>query len=278
MNFLKDIHSKRRLFLQLESYQNTAHFELTNSLVDKSGFELENIFIENIDLSKVEIANNLRLGNRLELFFEFLINQANKNKILAKNIQIVDDKITIGELDFIIEDLHSKTIKHIEIATKFYLYDENLKEWIGPNRNDSLLAKCKKLKEKQFPLLFHQRTYEVLDEKNISLENIEQSIHYKAQLFIPFTINKNTFDKNIITNIAGTYLNKSQFLELADKAYKYFIPEKQDWLVEPKNGEVWFSFEIVLQSILLHFKDCKNPLVWIKKSDTEFEKCFVVDW
>ncbi len=68
------------------------------------------------------------------------------------------------------------------------------------------------------------------------------------------------------------------FLSEKYHQYEYFIPEKQDWLVEPKNGEVWFSFEIVLQSILLHFKDCKNPLVWIKKSDTEFEKCFVVDW
>mgnify|MGYP000011715423 CR=1 FL=1 len=213
MNFLKDIHSKRRLFLQLESYQNTAHLELTNSLVDKSGFELENIFIENIDLSKVEIANNLRLGNRLELFFEFLINQANRNKIIAKNIQIVDNKITIGELDFIIEDLHSKTIKHIEIATKFYLYDENLKEWIGPNRNDSLLAKCKKLKEKQFPLLCHPRTKEILHDRRLDFGKVEQSIHFKALLFVPLGLDVKTLATDIESNVQGLYITKSQFLE-----------------------------------------------------------------
>ncbi len=69
-------------------------------------------------------------------------------EIIGQNIQVIENKITISELDCLILDNHKPV--HIEIVYKFYLYDESLTgneidKWIGPNRNDSLKHKITKL-------------------------------------------------------------------------------------------------------------------------------------
>jgi hypothetical protein len=40
---------------------------------------------------------------------------------LYENIQVIEDKKTIGEIDFIIEDKNTKQVIHMELAYKFYL-------------------------------------------------------------------------------------------------------------------------------------------------------------
>jgi hypothetical protein len=65
---------------------------------------------------------------------------------LYENIQVIEDKKTIGEIDFIIEDKNTKQVIHMELAYKFYLFDpsissEPINNWIGPNRDDSLQEK-----------------------------------------------------------------------------------------------------------------------------------------
>ena len=73
--------------------------------------------------------------------------------MLYENVQIIEDKKTIGEIDFIIENITTKQLIHMELAYKFYLFDptissETVNNWIGPNRNDSLKEKLEKLASK----------------------------------------------------------------------------------------------------------------------------------
>ena len=91
-----------------------------------------------------ETAQKLRLGKLVERFVSYELQQDSSIQIIAENIQIQQEKITIGELDCIL--FKNKTPIHLEIVYKFYLYDttvgySEIERWIGPNRRDSLLQK-----------------------------------------------------------------------------------------------------------------------------------------
>jgi hypothetical protein len=108
-----------------------------------------------------QLPTNIRLGHLAERIVSELIKSSSNYKVLYENIQVIEDKNTIGEIDFIIEEILTKRVIHIELAYKFYLFDpsissEPINNWIGPNRNDSLKEKLDKLKNKQFPLLYHK--------------------------------------------------------------------------------------------------------------------------
>src|SRR5690606_6379440 len=124
-------------------------------------------------------AKNLRLGKLVEQFVSTELSGIKEISILLENIQIQHGKQTLGELDCILE--FDNTPIHLEIVYKFYLYDveekdSEIEHWVGPNRNDTLLTKLTKLKEKQLPLLFNPRTKTVLEELHLKADNIQQLV------------------------------------------------------------------------------------------------------
>src|SRR5690606_10935595 len=104
----------------------------------------------------------------MEGFFRIEIKRSSRYRLLAQNLQIVQEKITIGEIDSIIEHIKTGAKLHIELVYKFYLYDPSIEgeinKWIGPNRKDNLPQKINKLKEKQLPLLFRRETSRMLSQ------------------------------------------------------------------------------------------------------------------
>ena len=85
-------------------------------------------------------------GLLYDLNFDNLISETDES-FEDKGVKIIVDKITIGEIDCLIEYLNKYI--HLEIVYKFYLYDEHintgeLDHWIGPNRKDSLVFKLNK--------------------------------------------------------------------------------------------------------------------------------------
>lgn len=87
--------------------------------------------LQTFNLSELKLSNNygfqlpknIKLGHLVENIVAKLITLSSNYKILYKNIQIFEDKISIGELDFIIEDMVSKQVIHVELAYRFYLFD-----------------------------------------------------------------------------------------------------------------------------------------------------------
>ena len=109
----------------------------------------------------LQLPTNLRLGHLAEKVVSELIRSSTNYEVLYENIQLIENKNTIGEIDFIVQNTVTSQLTHVEMAYKFYLLDptissETINNWIGPNRNDSLKEKLEKLKSKQFPLLYHQ--------------------------------------------------------------------------------------------------------------------------
>lgn len=97
-----------------------------------------------------------RLGIRFEALLSFWLNDHSDHwhdfELLAKNIQLKDEKRTIGEVDFIIENKITGDIEHWELSLKFYLGEGALQpfDWRGLNDRDTFGRKIKHTLERQF--------------------------------------------------------------------------------------------------------------------------------
>ncbi len=233
--------------------------------------DIENIFNESIP-------ENLRLGKRVERFVSCELKQYKSIDILVENIQVQNEKITVGELDCILK-LDNKPI-HLEIIYKFYLYDKQvgtteLEHWIGPNRKDSLISKLTKLKEKQLPLLYNPHSKLVLEELNLKSENLEQYVCFKAQLFVPYQkeVEFTALNKECVN---GFYVHVSEINQFTDCTF--YIPSKINWLVEVHAEVDWVSYPLFYEEIHQIITEKLAPLCWIKFPNGKLQKFFVVWW
>ena len=230
-------------------------------------------------LLEFKLPTNLRLGHLAEKVFSKLVTASSNYKVLYENIQLIEDKKTIGEIDFILEEIAPKQVVHVELAYKFYLYDpsissEPLKNWIGPNRNDSLNEKLEKLKRKQLPLLFHDCSKDRLD--NIIINDVTQTICLLVSLFIPYEFNgvlSPVYEKAI----SGYYLNLETFSSLDIPGKSYHLPSKIEWGMDPSCNEIWTDFSGVQESIVASVEGKQAPLCWMKHDDS-YSAFFVVWW
>ena len=265
----KDIQKRYEGFLQ------THNLWKKKSILQLNQFKIE-ARSRKID---VEINDKLRLGKYIERFVSFQLNQEKSITVLCENIQIQKDKVTLGELDCIIQK-ENKTI-HLEIVYKFYLYDASvgkseIDHFIGPNRNDSFSKKLNKLKEKQFPLLYSNECTNYLNSINLTANTIEQKVYFKAQLFLPFSnpnIRLKLLNENCIT---GYYIYQKELTLF--KNCKFYIPNKKDWIVLPHKNVTWLKYEAFQQISIDFFQKKIAPLCWVNLQNGEILKLFLVWW
>lgn len=228
------------------------------------------------------ITTNYVLGKRVESFFELVLKHTGNYEILAQNIQIQKEKITLGEIDFLLKDLILDRFYHIEKIYKFYVYDpsfENeMQRWIGPNRKDSLLQKIEKLKKRQLPLLFNPETASLLSQFDLQPKNLEQQVCFKANLFIPKSFRDHIFPHINTECIVGFYVHFEDFTSEEYGAFQFFTPSKQDWPVHPEFNEKWSSYSEIKIQLLQMLPQKRSSLIWIKKNELEFERIFIVWW
>ena len=223
------------------------------------------------------IAKNLRLGKRVERFISHELQHNSSIKILAENIQIQNGKTTVGEIDFIIQQ--NNTPIHLEVMFKFYLYDATvgeteLEHWIGPNRKDSLVEKLTKLKEKQFPLLYHNCAKSKFD--TIEIDEVSQALCLLVSLFIPYEY-KASFSPIYQKYIKGFYLNFEKFTSLDNAEKAYYLPSKKEWGMDPSENEIWKDLNGVEKYINTCLKEKQSPLCWQKYKDS-YVAFFIVWW
>lgn len=222
----------------------------------------------------------LRLGKWIEIFTAFQLKQIESIKFIAENLQIKNNRQTIGELDLLL--LKDEKPIHLEISYKFYLYDDTkeysspLDYWIGPNRTDSLVQKLQKLINKQLPLLYEPETKALLKTLGFESQNFEQFVNFKAQLFVPY--NKRTIEFNVLNKNCeqGFYIHFSEVELIAD--YLFYIPTKLDWLVEPKTNVKWLNFDDTLPLLQVYIDKKQSPLCWLKNENNQLSKCFITWW
>ncbi|UII75908.1 DUF1853 family protein [Flagellimonas sp. HMM57] len=228
------------------------------------------------------INERLRLGHQMEIVFEQLISFSEQWKILAKNLLIDEGKIRLGELDFILRNIETAQVYHIELAYKFYIVNPDISEPIhrlmGPNKRDMFFTKLDKLKEKQFPLLYNAALHDKLQELEINPIIVIQQACFKTQLFVPYG------DSNIsirpLNNkcIQGSWLRFNDFNSETFRKFEYYIPFKKEWVITPTSNRKYTSHYAALLEVNLSMLKENAPMLWVKKPDGTIEKLFVVWW
>lgn len=233
------------------------------------------------DLNTLDHPRNSVLGKRMESFFEIAIKYSDRYELIASNIQVIEDKRTIGELDFLVFDKKISKPLHIELVYKLYVYDPELSpevnRWIGPNRRDSFSEKMDKLNSRQFPLLYSPEALSYLEELNLDSAEIEQQLCFKAQLFLP---ENSTFNRSGLINsscLTGKWFSFQDFKNSGWQNNLFFSPLKKDWSCNPERNSEWHSYDELLIKIHQLFEKKKAPLVWMKTKDS-FYRFFIVWW
>jgi hypothetical protein len=282
--FSETISQKQRLQLQLKSFFEAENIFIKHPKYSKPFFDFENEIIETTlsRAEELEVEEKYMLGKRIEKFFSFYLQCSGRHKLIAENIQIRHDKDTVGELDYLISDNESNTY-HIELGYKFYLLDPSISKnqmecWIGPNRNDSLMQKLNKLYEHQFPLFYSKYTSDYLNELNINPKNTQQKLCLKVQLFTPKSFSLAEIKELNPTTIKGHWLYFEDFQKDEFSKSKFFIPDKQDWIIDPEYCDHWIDYEKTLSIIRYQVAAKKSPLVWMKDNNNKSTPIFVVWW
>lgn len=237
--------------------------------------------IGEIQNSQIEIKENLMLGKRVEHYFKHYLENYTQFIITNENIQVFEGSKTIGELDYLLKK--DAQVFHIELAYKFYLFDPNnsteeLENWIGPNKNDSLLKKVNKLANKQFPLLNTPQAKEVLQLPQSEIEKHQQQACLLGQLFIPENYKGHAFKDINPKAIRGYYLSYSVFYASNHTNQLYFVPKKQNWLVAPNQNTSWFTFEEIDRQLKTNLYQQKSTLLWSKQKNGKTQSMFITWW
>lgn len=96
-----------------------------------------------------------KLGHLYEDALAALLENSPRWDLLERNLQIQSDiHTTLGELDFLVRDLESGHLIHLELATKFYLAVESESEILlpGPDARDNYHRKLSRLRSHQLQL------------------------------------------------------------------------------------------------------------------------------
>ncbi|MFC4991090.1 DUF1853 family protein [Rubritalea tangerina] len=102
-----------------------------------------------------ELAFNQKLGHLYEDALHHLLVHAPRYSILAHNQQIITpNKITLGELDYLLRDEESQELIHLELAVKFYLvhHAQGSTTFPGPDARDNYQKKLQRLSSHQLTL------------------------------------------------------------------------------------------------------------------------------
>ena len=249
---------------------------------DKMVFDMEQYVPEPTSKAffKDKEFNSIRLGNLVEKFVSFQIQNLSNTEIIAENLQINKEKKTIGEIDLLF--LLEQQPIHLEIIYKFYLFDsiadpnDSLGHWIGPNRKDNLIYKLNKLKNRQLPLLFKPEAISAIKSLGIDVAEIKQLTCFKAQLFVPYKSNEAKFSPLNDQCVTGKYFNYNLIEGLKD--YQFYIPSRLEWLCKPRINVKWLSFDIANAEILKFINENRSPLIWAKQENNSLQKYFITWW
>ena len=232
------------------------------------------------DFSPTPIPQKIRLGHQMEYVFKQLLDYCPQYDVLVHNLPIRNGKQTIGEIDFILRNAETQQLIHVELTYKFYIINPDISEPIhqlmGPNRRDMFFTKMEKIKNEQFSLLHSQPGSTALSEKGIDVTQINHQVCYKAQLFEPYgskPLNLRPLNPNCIV---GYWLRMADFQTDTFKNHQFYIPFKSQWVLEPHTNVEWKPHFETLLEINLRLLKQNAPMVWMKKSETEYEKFFVV--
>ncbi|MFI8379686.1 DUF1853 family protein [Leeuwenhoekiella sp. NPDC079379] len=270
----------KKLQLQYTGFLNTEQLIFAPFEFPFLNFQLKN-FSDTLPDDFV-MPQNIRLGQRMEVFMSAALKNEHYT-IRAKNLQIIANKRTLGELDFILEDHKEKKLIHLEMVYKFYFYRPEIEgDWraklIGPNAKDQLIFKLNKLSQHQFPILKNRNTQLYLKDLRLLDRYIEQQIYFKAQIFVPFKFTTDQVISKFQNCVAGIYFRREQLDFFLNSEYTYYIPPKNDWVSKPSEFEEFLPYRSFYKKISAALEEQRSCMFWVKDCNTKVCKRHFATW
>lgn len=263
----------------IKSYEGFLHSNLlwTDTQFGLKQFVFPIVEVDNNSLSP--IPGNLRLGHQVEHIYLELLNASDEYDVLAHSVQLIENKQTLGELDYIIKSNVTQEIIHIELAYKFYLLDPTMdgpvEGLVGPNRSDAFTYKMSKTKNKQMPLLYSVAAKKALE---IDVNQIAQQVAFYAQIFVPYKDGPYEIGALNTDCIVGYWLNLNLFTSGDFIQWKFYIPQKREWLHIPHEDVAWLDYQSVLEVLSDRHSIKRSPMLWMMKNTNEILKIFITFW
>ncbi|MEZ7495683.1 DUF1853 family protein [Leeuwenhoekiella aequorea] len=265
---------------QFTGFLKTGQLHFNEALLPYSSFSLEPI---NETLSQdFVMPENIRLGQRMEIFMVNALKKSSYN-ILAKNLQLIKDKTTLGELDFILKEKESLAVVHLEMVYKFYLYRPEISGFwwdklIGPNAKDQLTYKLDKLKQQQFPIALKSYSKLILEEVIGEFKEIQQQLCFKAQIYIPVNFTNTSETESFRKCIAGTYYLIDELNLLDIKYLRFYIPVKNDWVRMPIENEITLIYKDFYKKMSAALEEQRSYMFWVKDYNSTLVTRHFVTW
>ena len=188
----------------------------------------------------LEEASCWKVGLHFEAMVDFWLQHGSHYTLVARNLQVQEEKRTLGAFDFIIRNERGQA-EHWEIAVKFYLQrgDGTQREhWVGPNKRDRLDLKLDRMAGHQLPLSKTKPGRAALASIGIP-EAPTPRAWVKGMLFRPFHEETHTVPGAERGEPRGVWVEGGHF-ETYAKAFpesRWLLRERPDWLSLARNRE-----------------------------------------
>lgn len=173
-----------------------------------------------------------RLGLYAEQLYDCLLRDLLGWPVIARNMPIRADGITLGELDFIVHNPHSGTNEHHEIAVKFYLgypgRNSTGIRWYGPNARDRLDLKSARMLGQQSQRCQLPETRAALAAAGIDAPAVSR-IFVPGYLFYPLDARLPAPASADIDHLRGHWLSLNAARQRTDIA-TWAVLRKPHWL------------------------------------------------
>lgn len=187
----------------------------------------------------LDVLNQLKsraLGHHFEALIGYWLTIISPNyQMLTHNLQLHHDGRTLGELDFIVRDLQSDAVIHLEVSVKFYMGlspQSSQYRWFGPNLKDCLGKKVDHLKQHQTQLsiLYPELIPQTIDQRCCCIKGRLFYPEQESDRSGPDGINLNHLRGVWGEDVAGFVRNNG--FEIVPSNSQYLAIKKQQWLSE----------------------------------------------
>ena len=194
-------------------------------------------------ITAVSVCKSHFLGSYFETLFSFAIENLSDLVIRLEHFQIEKEGQTLGEVDMLVETPNGE-LHQFEIAIKFYLERPDLypHDWIGPNKNDSLLKKVSRAREHQLLILQTEKGQEVVSHVTNG-RDVQANLLIFGRLYSALTCRKEV-DQWLSQNKRGGWIRVSDLFLLMPYFSYFLILEKPHWLAAPDISDDFSFFSL----------------------------------
>lgn len=227
-----------------------------------------------------------RLGIYYENLWRFYFSQAPQWELLAYNLPVNQGKVTLGAFDFLCR--HQNHFWHIETAVKFYLCDtrdasraQEWHHWVGPNAQDRLDIKLRRLRDHQLPL--HQTP----EGKAVLQSHFPEARHWHSGMCLqgylfssapdhlqPEQLRRDRMEECLLHpghnhdfHGAGFWWYKEDFLHWYHNHHthwnsiKWIVLERHEWLAPVQGSDLSERFLVIRDALPPSIEEMKRPLM-----------------